>query len=285
MFPLVEPRQRPERFLLNRFSPLAESAAFLGLGGFDAAGSVWYPDATQLLGRNPSHGTLTNMDPATDWVWSPELGRWIADFLATSNQSITAANAASIGAGTSYSLSAWVRTSQSAIGIGVMEAGPGTGSGNYGPIMQINNGYARVACNGKMAQVTALTADGQWHHLLAKRVGQVATIVVDAKETVTVTHADVANAFERTAFRVGWWGHVNYDLTGSVADAMCWERDITLGEISALADPSNVMLEVGGVPLILPPRRVSFPAAVAEPSGFKPYWLRRSTQIIGGGVA
>jgi hypothetical protein len=25
--------------------------------------------------------------------------------------------------------------------------------------------------------------------------------------------------------------------------------------------------------------------AVAEPSGFKPYWLRRSTQIIGGGVA
>ncbi|MCZ2075797.1 MAG: hypothetical protein LC130_12455 [Bryobacterales bacterium] len=32
-------------------------------------------------------------------------------------------------------------------------------------------------------------------------------------------------------------------------------------------------------------RTVVHPVAVAEPSGFKPYWLRRSTQIIGGGVA
>jgi hypothetical protein len=52
----------------------------------------------------------------------------------------------------------------------------------------------------------------------------------------------------------------NYAATnGWIADAMIWSRVLAASEISALADPSNVMLSG----LILPPRRRLFAAATA----------------------
>ncbi|GIV51524.1 MAG: hypothetical protein KatS3mg038_2045 [Candidatus Kapaibacterium sp.] len=47
---------------------------------------------------------------------------------------------------------------------------------------------------------------------------------------------------------------------GYLADLMAWNnRILTTNEAAALADPGNVDLRVGGVPLILPPRRRSWP--------------------------
>ncbi|GIV52539.1 MAG: hypothetical protein KatS3mg038_3282 [Candidatus Kapaibacterium sp.] len=48
--------------------------------------------------------------------------------------------------------------------------------------------------------------------------------------------------------------------TGYLADLLAWNnRILTTNEAAALADPGNVDLRVGGVPLILPPRRRSWP--------------------------
>jgi hypothetical protein len=49
---------------------LRNGLVFAGLG--EHPGTTWYEDQSGL----GNHGTLTNMDPATDWVWSEELGRW-----------------------------------------------------------------------------------------------------------------------------------------------------------------------------------------------------------------
>ena len=54
----------------------------------------------------------------------------------------------------------------------------------------------------------------------------------------------------------------NWD--GFLADIALFSRALVPAEIAALADPSNVDLRVGGVPLILPPRRRFWPVAVAE---------------------
>jgi len=53
-------------------------------------------------------------------------------------------------------------------------------------------------------------------------------------------------------------------LNSVIADALAWTRMLSEAEIAALADLSNVDLRVGGVPLILPPRRRFWPVAVAE---------------------
>ena len=61
--------QRPDNFRLNPYSPLANGLVFAGLGALP--GTTHYHDSS-LHGND---GTLTNMDPATDWTWVPELGR------------------------------------------------------------------------------------------------------------------------------------------------------------------------------------------------------------------
>jgi len=57
-------------------------------------------------------------------------------------------------------------------------------------------------------------------------------------------------------FDPGW---ANQNWNGFLTDIMLWSRCLTESEIAALADPSNVDLRVGNVPLILPPRRRFWP--------------------------
>ena len=53
-------------------------------------------------------------------------------------------------------------------------------------------------------------------------------------------------------------------MDGFMADILCFSSKLTQDDAKNLADPSNVDLRVGGVPLILPPRRRVWPVAVAE---------------------
>lgn len=70
---------------------------------------------------------------------------------------------------------------------------------------------------------------------------------------------------------------------GLIADVLIFFRIITPSEIAALADPSNVDLRVGGVPLILPPRRRLFTTAVATGPTFNPAWAMHCNTYIGLG--
>ncbi|MCZ2080438.1 MAG: LamG domain-containing protein [Bryobacterales bacterium] len=290
MYPLVEPRQRPERFLLNRFSPLAESAAFLGLGGFDAAGSVWYPDARRLLGAVPNDGTLTNMDPAS--AWSRDLGRAVLDFDGVDDR-VHIPDAPSLDLVTG-SCAAWCNyTSTAGKGYpGVlikMASATASDYANYAiTFVSSTTNLQWVIGNGTSVQGYAhgsITA-GQWAHVAMTWDGAYIRPYINGVPLTpaaqTVTAGGTAYHLQLGSLRAN--AETIRHFLGQIADAAVSNAVWSAAEISALADPSNVMLSVGGVPLILPPHRVAFPAAVAA-GGFKPYWLRRSTQIIGGGIA
>jgi hypothetical protein len=49
-----------------------------------------------------------------------------------------------------------------------------------------------------------------------------------------------------------------------LTDVMYWTRALSDNEVKAVMDNTNVDYRIGGVPLILPPRRQMFPATTAE---------------------
>ena len=61
---------RPERVQINYGHPLARGLVFAGLG--ELPNSTYYHDSSLYS----NHGTLTNMEPASDWAWSGELRRF-----------------------------------------------------------------------------------------------------------------------------------------------------------------------------------------------------------------
>lgn len=291
MYPLVEPRQRPERFLLNRFSPLAESAAFLGLGGFDAAGSVWYPDAMKLLGAVPNDGTLTNMNPATDWVWTPELGRFANAFDGSTAEHILLPPAVSarLGGESSCTAMAWVWRDavdrrDSILDLTINE----TSSKVFFDFQQDNT----LRCGGRaqstdsfQSKATAAAFGAKvWMHCAATMDIANDNIYLKVNGIAQATGGTpswTATAFDSdvgTAHTIAATAGITNLLAGRVSDLIILRGTPSVSTFEALADPSNVMLEVGGVPLILPPRRVAFPAAVAEPV------LTYRNYILGGGV-
>ena len=85
-------------------------------------------------------------------------------------------------------------------------------------------------------------------------------------------------------YRIG--GHANrseFAYYGMATDVMHVNRCLSPAEISALADPSNVDLRVGGVPLILPPRRRFFPSVEIHAPTFNPAWAQHVNTYIGLG--
>lgn len=63
-------RQRPSYPRIDFTHPLASGLVFAGLGG--GASTLQYTDSSPY----GNHGVLTNMEPATDWVFDQTLGRW-----------------------------------------------------------------------------------------------------------------------------------------------------------------------------------------------------------------
>ena len=84
---------RPEHFTINRNAPLAIGAVFLGLGQ--------QPFSTRFRDEaRGNHGTLTDMDPATDWVDAVGLGRKAVEWQGGIQKIITASPVAVTGSTT-----------------------------------------------------------------------------------------------------------------------------------------------------------------------------------------
>jgi hypothetical protein len=127
----------------------------------------------------------------------------------------------------------------------------------------------------KMAQVTALTLTGNGT-TCSQAVGQVATIVVDAKETVKVTHAE----WQTLSTKVFAWlvGHVNNDLTRISSRRHVLERDIKLGE-SPLSPTFHVMLSSQRALIC---RRIACRSGAWQSKRIQAYWLRRQLKSSAG---
>ena len=232
----------------------------------DGLVGVWCPSlgttAGTLLdrsGRN-NHGTLTNMDPATDWVQSG--GRGALDFDGSNDEVTTPAMMPAVAA---RSMSAWVLTRTTGT---QWFFGSGFNAASAAFIVGIQDAAWGVTQYGAFVGSTAAAAN-VWAHIAVVNAGTQWTIYANgiaATGTMTTTLA----AYPVFLGSYGGGGYWN----GQIDDVAIWNRSLTPPEIRQLYTQGR-----GGWLQQTRRRTYGFIAA-----GFRSYWARRQSQIIGGGT-
>jgi hypothetical protein len=219
---------------INIHAPLASGLVFAGLGG--GASTLLYQDAS---GRGNS-GTLTAMDPPSDWVFVSELGRRAINLNGV-DQYVDIPKISGI-----KTVCCWAN-----IPFPPYE-------GKYGYIVDFRDGGtgAGYVYFGPEGGATPFNFSGGtgYRNGVAIATGTNVTTNVTAHFAVTGM-TTVCNA----NFPIGKrYTSVNY-LIGNVSDLLLYNRNLSLAEIQQLADPSNTLLSG----LILPPRRKLWPVATS----------------------
>jgi len=278
---------RPEGFRLNYASPLAQGLVFAGLGAFGSQKPGILHDSSHFH----NHGTLTSMDPATDWVWVPELGRWALDFDGSDDQIAVDYTVLTniIQPPLVFSVAQWIYADVAAAH-GDYNASFSFGGTDDLLIYPNENdsalGYVGIrvywkAAAGSFVLENAATRTGLWFPLCFTTDGNTHDHRLYARGTVVDTSTASPNdAGPCNSMRIGGSADDSQPFDGKVADTLLFRRVLTPLEISSLADPSNVMLEVGGVPLLLPPRRKWWSVG-AIAGGWMPIHTRRGRVITG----
>jgi len=266
-------RERPMEFRINYDAPLAEGLVFAGLGGHGCVGSMVYPDSS-LYGN---HGTLTNMDAATSWIWIHKLKRWGLTFDGVDDY-VQLSRSHTISVSVPFSLAAHVLDNYTYdnVGAGIISSFAGGQANTWG----VRSGSGALYLGNSNFQVglwlpyqtpmhIASIYDSGTHfgYLNGYYAGQVAQGITSAR-------------LERIGHKNASWAQMWY---GYICDLCVFARRLTSNEIAALADPSNVDLRVGGVPLILPPRRRFFPSVEIHAPTFNPAWAQHVNTYIGLG--
>jgi hypothetical protein len=225
------------------------------LAGVHRAGTYFH-DASGLA----NHGTLTNMDPATDWVWSSVLGRWALDLDGDNDYLNVPASSTLDSDVPALTLATWVfprsiktyghlggRWGRYAIR---MRTFSGT-TGLTGFVW--DSGATSVAAEANISNVPT----NQWTHL---------ALVADPSVKLYANGILIGTGGELTSRATGAMAMVcgsypaepansSYTLDGALADWCVWPaRALTPPEIQWLAQPQNR--------LRVPPCRTVFPSAV-----------------------
>jgi hypothetical protein len=264
--------QRPPFPRINRHSPLAKGLVFAGLGG--GASTLQMVDSSGY----GNHGTLTNMDPPTDWVFDSTLGRWVVDYISAVNQYV--GGSLVISGFYAITFSVWFKTStsQSAYLLSFPEASAAVGSALS---IGTSTVVAAVRTDASAASEVAYSTtphNGIWHNLCGQWYDNKTRIYFDGQYRNQATVVGTTTDASYGKFSIGQFNGFGYDAgryTGLLSDEMVWNRVLSPSEIKQLADPSNVMLSG----LILPPRRRLW--AVSAGTAFKPWWARHCNNLIG----
>lgn len=242
-------RQRPESFTIDNSHSLAKHLVLAGLGL--CPGTLLYMDSSV----NKNHGTLTNMDPSTDWVWDSMLNRFVLDF-DYSNDYVALSKAAITN---DFTLSCWSNWRVSGLGYGDTCTILGTTD-----VEISRNGFGLRYLNNS-TNVTVMFADYsgiKWsyyagyiwwglHHIAFTRSGSSFHLWLDGVDQGEQTSA--ATFSWTLNLRLGARTVAKYRLPffGQLSDVMLHNRVLSISEIQQLADRSNVMLSG----LIKPPKR------------------------------
>ena len=236
---------RPEQFRMYDGHPLAQGLVFAGLGRH--VGSSHYRDSSPY----GNHGVLTNMDPVTDWVWVPELGRWAVDFDGVGDKVTCPAAGVPIG-DTPFTLSSWcyLRVNGRFLGFG---------DGTWGTnLLFVNPKVYLQHRTSTGVERYANSVLNSWHHVAGTYDGTNYSVAIDGAGTGNTATYGASNLVDKE-IRVGW-GFSQGNVI--IADTLLYDRALPPAEIQQLADPSNVMLSG----LILPPRRRLFASAGGAPA-------------------
>lgn len=239
---------------LNPYAQLAKGLVFAGLGG--GASTLQYADASGY-GRN---GTLTNMD-GSNWSFDPTIGRWCVSCNG-SDEYVLGRDVPSL-LGVDYTVAVWCKLNTTQANYAaIWSKGDGTAS-DLALQRYSNTTTIRLYHGSSFADITgawSTIATGTWVPvILTYRIASnVLTLWVSSASSSTTISADQGNTAGRT-WKLGADRTPSVYTNGSFADWLIATRAWSEAECLAYSDLSNTMLSG----LILPPRRMVFPAAVA----------------------
>ena len=273
MTPIITPDAGLER-IWNPEMPggLLTDLAFAG--GMEHPGTVWYEDVS---GRG-NHGTLTGMDPATDWVWSPELNRWALDFDG-SNDYVTFGGLSWNVNYESYTFSLWCRASS---GIAQYDTAFGqcTDSGLGFRLWTTDSSSHKWSWDGGSGSgviASSVIPVGEWQHIVCefRNTGAASATIRMLLDAVSQGTSNITPSPGDNNFQVGRHGTTSRYFPMQVADFSVFNRALTTPEIQWLASPANH--------LRVPWRRTVWPMSAAAPT-FNPAWAARCNNLIGAGI-
>jgi hypothetical protein len=219
-------------------------------------------------GRN-NHGTLTNMDPASDWVASG--GKLALDFDGSDDFVNTGNWSNSL---TRISVSAWVRPTSGTRQDFVSK----WGSINYQYVLlqgvtasrfQFYISTTSSNAIGSGDSTTVISA-GVWYHVVGTYDGSTVRLFINGLLENSTSHSGNLSASTQNNL-IGKSGDALF--AGQLDDIRIYNRALTAGEVSQLWQIGR-----GNMPLR---RRRRY---TQQAAGFKAYWARRQSQLIGGGV-
>lgn len=262
---------------------------------WDGVVSAWCPslgptgDRLHNLSRYNNWGTLTNMDPATDWVVSS--GQYCLDFDGV-NDYVSAANTQAFASNTQLTASIWVKRNAAGVYGELVNKWLSTATANEdGWLLRWDNGNKllfTIANSGNYGQFQATNANTStaWNHVaIVHEFGTTArtalylngaTIAASWTTGGTQIPDGDATASPITVAALRYQGGPFNHLAGQLDDWAVYNRILTPNEIQQL-----YLLGRAG---IYERRRRTARRAAIEQAGFRAYWARRQNQIIGGGV-
>jgi len=233
----------------------------------------WVPSAGatgyRLVDRvRSNHGTLTNMDAASDWVASG--GRIALDFDGTNDHVNCGNRVPRLGNG--HTFAAWVlKRANGGMIAGMCDSIPSGGiewsdtGGNFA--FAFFDGSIRGWFTGPAIP------SNQWSFVCAAFSNTSQRLIVN--KTATTTSVSTSGiVYANDAWRIGIASIGNPTWNGQIDDVILWDRFLTDAEI-------NTVYRLGRGYGVFP--EPDFDEGFAA-AGFKAYWARRQSQLIGGGL-
>lgn len=264
--------------LFGRYASNAREARFpqLWLGRqWAVCPSVQGPSGLRLydLAGGRRHGTLTNMDAPTDWVRSQ--GRYALDFDG-SNDYVGGFSNIQVTRGLTISM--WFRATNTSKGrhslyFNASNQGPDL----YAHIEQVSGTTfaPNLYIKSYVGVGTSFTLDTEWHHyawvvsadFLTVRYYRDGRSLGSVSNTTTLSQESLTGSI---GGNLGLFGS-GFTAQGQIDDVARYGRELSGGEIRLLATRRGIAYEM---------RR----DIVFGQSGFKAYWAKQQTGLIGGGV-
>lgn len=246
-------RSRPSDFRLNPESPLYRGLVFAGLGR--KPGTASYQDSSQQ--RN--HGVLTGYTgagnlPANKWTYDKTLRRavlgfdGVGDYLQFPDSGIWDAT------GQYLYVSLFLKWNSTQTSMFACSGGNYQNQVNWMLSKNMTANSIQVGSgDGFGANVAVSCSDGEWVHIATTYPGSSTTWPVYVDGTFAGNSGKAPwwmGAGKGLRFGYAWPGYTGGYFDTAIADILIGKRTLTPSEISALADPDNVMLRCGGVDLI-----------------------------------
>ena len=263
---------------------------------WDGVVGAWCPSLGPTGSRLHDHsrfnnwGTLTNMDNATDWV--VDGGQYALDFDG-SNDYVTIPDSRAFFSGQQLSVSCWVKRNTTGVTYELVNKWLSTQTSNEDGYLfrwfndnKLRFSIANGGTNYGQFQATTANTSIEWNHVAVVHefgtTGKTALYLngtaIAASWTsggTQVPDSDATNSPINFGTLRYQGGPFNF-LAGQLDDVQIRSRIMTANEVRDL-----YLLGRGGM---FERRRRSRRRAIEQAAGFKAYWVRQKSQIIGGGV-